>query len=429
MARNSDKIYMLLATFARLGVGMVTFILLARFLGPTPYGILAGAMAYSGLINLLTDFGFAISALRTASADVANSGAIVRRVLVSKVALTALALAIAVPVVMLTVPAARWPIYALAMAGTSANALAELCIIAARARRRFDAEAVLVIGNSVVMTAIVGAVAITRHDLLASTMAFAASRVLYLVITAFSLRKWLELGKLTKVGVRQIAESLKAGSGFAIDGGLTNVAGQIDVLVFSVLLGAHELGVYQAGARLVQVISPLAVVLSTVYMPSLSAAAINHDNAGFEQASFRLNVEFTLLALLAGAAFTFAGPLLTRLVYGHAYDALLPLWGGFGAYAVLRLSTSAYGIQLAALGAVRVRIGTQLASILFFLTLTFVVFPHQGLTMAPLELAASNAIITAIYSVALGRTLKRRASLATTAVLALGSALGFCFVY
>lgn len=429
MVRNSDKIYMLLATFARLGVGMLTFILLARFLGPTPFGILAAAMAYSGLINLLTDFGFSVSALRSASADVANSGAIVCRVLVSKAALTVLAVVIATPVVMLVLPAALWPVYALAMAGTTANSLADLCIIVARARRRFDAEAVLVIGNSVLMTLIVGVVAIVTHDLLASTLAFAASRALYLAITATALRKWLHLGGLAKVGLRQIGAALKAGAGFAIDGGLTNVAGQIDVLVFSVLLTAHEMGVYQAGARLAQVISPLAVVLSTVYMPSLSAAAINRDTAGFEKAAFRLNIEFTLLALGAGAAFTFAGPLLTRLVYGHAYDALLPLWGGFGAYAVLRLSTSAYGIQLAALGAVRVRIGSQIASILFFLMLTFVVFPHQGLAMAPLELAASNAIITAIYSVALGRVLTRRTSLAATAVLALGSALGLCFVH
>jgi O-antigen/teichoic acid export membrane protein len=375
---NRHKLMMLIATAARMAVGLLTFIILARFLGPRPFGVIATAMAYTGFVSLLSDFGFSISALRKASADPDRAGEIVGDGLVVKLILTTLVTLVGGGITLAVLPAAWLPVYAVVHVGTVAYSYADLTLVIARAKRRFDIEAKLVIISSLLMLAILGGITALTRDLMTAAIAFAGTRLLYLVLTLVVVGRWLgPIGSLRR-DVATVVATIRGSASYAIDSILTNLSSQIDVLLFGALLSAYEMGVYQAGARLVQVIMPFAVVLSTVYMPALSAAAINGDAAQFRKSAKRLNLEFTALAIVAGLAFALVGPILTHVIYGNRYDALLSLWNGFGAFAILRLTAASYGIQLAALAHIRTRIAAQIVSILVFVVAAFGVLPRTG---------------------------------------------------
>lgn len=402
LVRNLHKLLMLASTIARMGLGFLTFIILARYLGPQGFGVVATAMAYSGFIALVSDFGLGMSALRQASAAPAASGPIIREALLGKAMLTiALSLAAGIAAIVLLPPG--WLlVYGLIHLGSVAYSFGELMLIVPRAARRFEVEAKLVLAINVIMLVLAGVpVALTGSATVAAA-AFAASRLLYLAIVTFVIRRELA-ADWSWPSLAEASARLKGSAGYAADGILTTLSAQIDLLLFGALLTAHDIGIYQAGARLVQVIMPFAGVLSTVYLPTLAAAAIAGDDDAFRRNARRLNYEFAALAVVGGLCFAFLGPVVTKLLYGSRYDALLPLWFGFGAFVILRFAAASYGIQLAALGYIRTRIAAQLASIALFAGSTALLLPGGGLDRTSLLLAISATPLLVVLGAAVTR--------------------------
>tara|TARA_R110000868_G_scaffold395786_3_gene667716 strand:- start:2481 stop:3824 length:1344 start_codon:yes stop_codon:yes gene_type:complete len=402
-ARNTDKLLMVAATAARLAVGLLTFIILARYLGPGRFGVIASAIAYTTFAAVLTDFGFAISTLRLAAADPARSPAIIGDSIAAKAALAIPVTIVGAIVAVIVLPPEHWPVFALVHVGALANSFGELLLIAARARRRFGLEAKLVISSSVMMLLLFGGITAMTRDLGWAAAGFALTRVLYLILIRLALRDWVEPVRAMGRSVTQLRAALLTSRGFAFDQILTVLLGQIDLLLFAAMLNAHEFGIYQAGARLAQVCVSFAPVLSAVYLPALSAAAIKLDDNGFRAGSKRLSTEFAILSLAGGGTFLFLGPIATPLIYGPGYGGLAPLWPGLAAFVMLRFGASSFGIQLAALGHVRTRVISSIVSIGLLALCTFMFLPYYQLSITALLLAAGAVPSICILGVMLAR--------------------------
>jgi O-antigen/teichoic acid export membrane protein len=421
--RHSDKVMMLAATMARMAIGMLTFIALARYLGPAPFGVIAAAIAYATFVGIVTDFGLAVYTLRIAAMRPAEAGLIVRDAIATKTLLSIVALMVLTPFVVWLTPMKHWLVYLLVYVGSTCASLGDLALIVVRARRRFVVEAKLVVGTSLLlMLGVAGAAALTR-DIAVAAIAFMITRIIYLLIIIGALLS--ELTAPATHGIaRRVVDTLIKARAFALDSVLTSLSSQIDVLLFGALLTAYDMGIYQAGARLVQVITPFAVVLSSVYMPSLSAAIGEGDDESFRRNSDRLNIEFTVLAICGGVGFAFAGPPVTHLLFGQRYASLTPLWAGFGAFAMLRFASSAYGIQLAALGHIRTRIAAQLLTVGTFVGVATWALPRFGLPATSWLLAMSGLPVLMVLGIGLlcdtrsGRSTKW--SIAATLLAALG---------
>jgi O-antigen/teichoic acid export membrane protein len=422
VAGHRDKVMMLAATLARMAVGLGTFILLARFLGPAQYGLIATAIAYSVFVGLATDFGLATYAFREASGAPADAGKVVGTAIGIKAVLTGIAVLVGAPFVFSLMTIEHALILVLAFIGTQAGSFADLAIIVARANIRFDLEAKLVVAISVIWLVIVGAVAALTRDVLAAAAAYCVSRLLYVPASWWVMRRWFKPGAFAPPIRAMRAMFVKARS-YAADNILTVVAGQIDVLLFGLLLSAHDIGIYQGGARLVQAIVPFAVVLSTVYLRPLSNAANNEQHDVFRANANRLTLEFSLLAIGAGVGFAVAGPLATQILYGAQYVALETFWTPFGLFAMLRFASAGHGIQLVALGRIKIRVTSQIVSIGLFVLATAIILPRYGLAAAPWLLAFSALPSFLLLSFAIrseGRS-GRYVSISIVAVLALAS--------
>ncbi|KQN33775.1 hypothetical protein ASG37_16640 [Sphingomonas sp. Leaf407] len=422
--RNRDKILMLGATLARMGVGLVTFVVLARFLGPAPYGIFASAIAYTGLVSIVTDFGLSVATLRRAAMAPDNAARIVRDALALKTLLALLIAPIGAAILLSVADASLLPAYALAYVGVTAYAMGDLALIVMRAHRRFDVEAKLVVATSVLLMAGVAGVAAATRDITAAAIAFAVTRLLYLGIILFVIRRDLATPPPAAPARARLGETFHTAKGFAADSILTTLSSQIDVLLFAAVLSAHDIGIYQAGARLVQMIMPFAMVLSTVYMPTLSLAFGRADAAGFRRSARRLDVEFVMLAVAGGLGFAFVGPLVTPLIYGPAYGELVPLWRGFGAFVMLRFASAAFGIQLAAMGRVGPRIAAQLVAIATFAGASAWLLPSHGVKASAWLLALSGVPLILVLG---GALLRRRGAtvFVSRATVIAGTAITF----
>lgn len=425
---NRHKLMMLIATGARMAVGLATFIVMARYLGPASFGIIATAFAYATFAGIATDYGLAVSTIRLAAAEPEEAASITSAALATKSALLIAVSLIAVPVMLIFLPPDHIPVYILIFAGTLAFSFGDLSMVAARAKRRFGTEALTVVGSSIVMLTLVGATAALTENIYSTATAFMIGRFGYLAATLLILNKKLGIKLSLHASRATVRATLRHSSSYALDSLLTTLANQLDILMFSLILSAHEIGIYQAGARLAQVIVPFSTVLATVYMPTLSAAVIHNRHEVFRRNASRMTWEFSGLAVIGSLIFCYVGPFITPILYGSHYEALRPLWAGLGLFVMLRFSAAAFGIQLTAIGRIRWRIGSQLTSMAFFAFATYIILPEWRLPSTSWLLAFSALPSFLILGLGLLLSERDRSSWAVRLAVLILPLLGALFV-
>lgn len=405
---TSDKIFMTISTLSRMAMGLVVFVILAHLLGPHSFGLIATAIAYCSLIALVADFGLTTFALREAGASVADARSIVQKALAVKGATTLLTGLAGLSVLLFVAPDAEYVwIYLFVFVGTTTASFGDLSFVAVRAVRRYDIEAYCVVGTSFVSLIMITAVTAVWTNPVVAALAFGTSRLVYLATSLFFLRPWLVEGGLEVGTVKSLFDFGRRSSPFALDGILSNLANQADVLMISLMLDPASVGIYQAGARLVQTISPFAVILATVYLPRLAHAHRHGDPVERKSLARQLVLEFSALSLVIFLGFLFAGPIVTTYVYGERFKPLIELWPAFATFAMLRLITAAYGIQLAAYSEMKLRISSLVISIVFLVLGLYFVIPSYGILGAAWVLAASSLISLVLYGYATARILKQ----------------------
>jgi len=377
--------------------GLATFVLLAHSLGPAPFGHIATAIAYCGFASIVSDYGLGIWAQRSASAEQERASEIVTDALIAKLALsTVIGLVGIVPVVVL---GAGFFLYIMIFLGTIAAASADIAIVISRVNQRFDLEAKLVVGAGSLWLIIVGGVAWATRDVQASAIAFFVTRAGYFVACIGAVRR---IAPINYPGIRftRIKRTLGGSSRYAIDSILTSLTSQIDVLLFGAALSKESAGIYQAGSRLVQVIVPFAVVLSSVYLTPLTASFTQKKLGEYRGLSCRVTLEFLALAIAGGVALVVLGPIISDKLYGRAYAPLLAMWPAFAIFASQRFLAAGFGIQLVALGDIQIRIISQIASFIIFVAATWIFLPRYGLNAAPwlLALSAFPALLISGFS-------------------------------
>jgi O-antigen/teichoic acid export membrane protein len=375
-------------------------VVLARFLGPVEFGIIGTAYAYGALLVILSDFGFAVFAFREASANSASAGAVVLRCLEVKGVIAALfVLLTLVYLVIVQDSADEGAIFTLIFFGLMIASFGDLAFILVRISGRFGAEACAALLTSVISLVALGLASAWWRDAMLSSQVFFGTRCVYTLVAFVVVRPEMRARK-TGWKAPSLARMLRLSSTYAIDSVLVNLNGQVDLLVVGALLDPHSVGIYQAGGRLVQVISPFATALSTVHLPKL-VASWTSGRAKFQKEGRKVSLEFAGLAILAGLAFLIVGPVVTRYVYGQAYDQLFELWPGFAAFVFVRLLLAGFGIQLVAAGEIQIRIGAQIISLCIFGLSAYFVLPEHGVIATPWLLAGASLVALGAYGYAM----------------------------
>lgn len=384
--KNSDKIYMLAATVSRMVAGLGTFVLLAHSLSPLSFGAVATVLAYCTFANIVSDFGLAVWSQRTASANADLASNIVTIAGVSKSVLVVVAGVILLPI-------ALWKNINIVMviflyAGSVSSSISDILLVFARVNRRFDVEAKLTSAFALLWLVGIGTTAWITQSAVYSAMAFGITRILYFYVTSIMLRN-MGLDIFKKQRFSEVISTYRSSSGYAVDSILTSLSSQIDVLLFAVFLSLASMGIYQAGARLVQVVIPFAVVLSTVYLTPMTRAFSISDFAAFKLLSRRVTFEFLGFSVIGFFGFLLLGPFVSSFVYGPRYEQLRSLWPGFALFALMRFTAAGFGIQLVAVGAIKLRIVSQVVSMALLIIATIICLPRYGLSVTSWVLALS----------------------------------------
>jgi O-antigen/teichoic acid export membrane protein len=399
------KFFAVLTTVLRLGGGLISFLVQVRFLGPHQLGVIGFAITIAGLASLASDFGMSTYVMRWGSAQPERRDVLIPLGVIVKAVLSAmLLLPCLVWVHLLGFSASEESAAALAIIGFFAAATADVALIGLRVRSLFDTEMVIVAWTTFVSLVLVIVAATMTRDVLLTALSFAAGKALYLVVALNAIRETLAVFRMTARGIfRDGLALLVSAKVYAVDLILSNSFNHIDVVIIAFFVDTASVGRYVAVTRLVQNALPLAGMSATVYLPPLASLHANGKRDAYRALAGRMNMEFFAVGIVAGLCVVVIGPLGTPIIFGPAYDAVRPLWPGFGVFVMLSVLGIAYGTQLVTSGQIRWRVGAQIAAVAFTCGALVLLIPIDGILAAPWILSGAALILLLCYGEAAAR--------------------------
>jgi O-antigen/teichoic acid export membrane protein len=383
------------STAMRLGFGMLTFVVMARVLGPAQFGVLMLWLSVATLLALVANYGLTPYLLREIGAAPESAPQVMAEVLSAKLLLTGGILLLAVAVLPLLDAGSR-AVFLLLLGAQLADALTEFLNVGFRATNRFGYETRIASFAVLLQFGIVALLLWWQPTPLMAATAFLVSRLAVLLVTWLAQRRYF--AALRPGTPAQAWARLRATRSYAVDFGLQSLLGQVDSIVLNHFVGTAAVGVYQAGMRLFNGGAQAAGVLANVFLPRAAAAAEANDGGhGLRRESSRVQWAFVGFGLVFGLALCSLAEPLVRLLFGAEYLGLIDVLPWFGLLFFVRFFASSWGVLLTSAGAQRFRAAMNAVHWTVIGALSVVLVPRLGLVGWLTSLTAGNALLAAAY--------------------------------
>lgn len=410
----ANIIWMAISTGARLGGGFLTFVVIARVLGPDEFGRYMYWFAATYLASLLANLGFSNLLLREIGRDAAKLIPMTAAALSARLIATGVIGFLAA----LIAPAIGSPVLMPALlAAHLMECLAETCFVALRASSRFAVETAVATASTILQLALLSGAALYFREAESIAVAYAIGRFIQLCIVATRARFLLGITRLASIQ-RAIA-LVRTSRSYAVDFVLGNLFGHIDSLLLKVYVGVGGVGLFQAGMRVFQGAAQLAPVLANVFLPATARAAAR-DSSEYEKAGSRVQVVFVLSGTTIGLMFAYGADPIVRVLFGDEFESLAALLPLFGVLFFVRFFAAAWGLLLTAQGMQTYRAVCTAVHLLAALLFGMWWMPSAGVSGWLGALIAANALLAALYVFGALRFGPRKASPLVMLVTILG---------
>ena len=380
------------STALRLACGLLTFVVMARLLGPDQFGVLMLWFSVTTLITLLANFGFTPYLLKELGANPASAVRVMSEVLTAKIMLS-------VFILIMTLPSIVWldgPIiyvFYLLLAAQLADSMTEFFNVGFRATNRYATETQLASIAAIVQLVLVTVACYWQANPVAAAAALMLSRAVVLLITWRSQLRYFSQLHLTSwaIGWQKIKQTHTYASDFA----LQSLFGQVDSLVLNHFLGPASVGVYQAGMRLFNGGAQAASVLANVFLPR--AAQCTGNEQQFAKESKSIQYVFIACGFGFGSLLVLASKPITLYLFGAKYMALAGILPWFGALFLVRFIASSWGIILTSIGEQGFRAKMNFLQWIVVFILAFFLVPKLQEPGWIISLAAGNTFLFFAY--------------------------------
>lgn len=374
---NLGRGFLLVATgqSLRLGAGFVVFIVIARWLGPAPFGQFTYWLAIATLLTVAVNFGFSALILRSFGSHPEKARETLCEVLTAKLVLCTLVLLASFIILPLIDSHSARAMFSLLLIAQMFESFAEFYVLGFRVQGHFKQESATATVIAVIHFVMMITVAFYQRDLFAIALAFMLSRLIGLIITRY--HSQVLIGAIGLDALGKVPQTLKRAWAYAAELGLLTAYGQVDTLIIHYTLGAHAVGPYQAGMKLVQGTSRLAPILAQVLLPKLSQVA-GHPTE-FHQISARTLGVFAAAGLSFGVLLGLFADRLTIVLFGPQYESLVPLLPWFGVLLCTRFLENGAGLVLVARGLQGHKVWFVAAQLLLLLVGGYVALQSFGL--------------------------------------------------
>lgn len=345
MSALSSILYMGTSTGLRILSGLVTFVFLARILGPDSFGHFMLFFSVATILGLIANYGLTPYMLREIAIQQDQVSKLIGEVLTAKLILAVTMLMIVLPVCFLYESKFKLAFLLLFIAMLF-DSLTEFLNTGYRATNRYASETKVATLASVLQLLVTLIIVYLHPTVLAAAFATMCSRIIVSLITLQDQNKYLsgiQLGSINS-GISQ----LKFAFAYAVDFILQSLMGQVDSIVINQMIGISAVGVYQAGMRVFQGCAQSANVLANVFIPRL-ANKTNLKQMQVKEIQY-VQLSFIGVGLLLGLIMAVGALPITHLLFGTKFHELAILFPWFGLLFFVRFFASSQGVILTSTG-------------------------------------------------------------------------------
>jgi O-antigen/teichoic acid export membrane protein len=383
-------------------LGALSGVLLARALGPTDFGLFAGALALVALVTPLLQGALDNAALRALASTQAGGERLLRAMMGTRLWLgVTLTVLLALGGLMLSAPLVA-ALLALNAAAMSLEGAVQIWWVAREKQAKAAAADVV---RSLLWLGAAAAVYVTGTGVVAAAATRALATMLLVAATLWAVRKeadWRPSLEYQREVLGQSLVWLASGITFAI-------YQQADRLMLIAMSGEGEAGRYAAAANLVMVFYMVPGIFTSVLLPRMYRQA---GDLGRQARMLELRLgsgillAMLIIPLLIGLRRETLG-----LLYGESYASAAPVLAWLGGTILLRFLSVAYGDLITVAHSQRLRTLGQIAAALLNIVLNLLFIPRWGGAGAAAATLCSEGLLLGCYVLAvrrLGVPLQRR---------------------
>jgi O-antigen/teichoic acid export membrane protein len=273
------------------------------------------------------------------------------------------------------------------------NSIANHCLIPYRSVDKFEVEALYVGINNVFIFGSVSTAAIVFRNIESVAYSFLVIKFVYSVFACFRFIKDFGIVAPCLNIYKEIREAMP----YALHIAVGTIYLNIDTIILKEYITLEELGVYQAGLRMVAAATIFMSVLSSVLIPRMTKLYENKDI--FYKEATRFNYISIILGIVGGLLIIILSNQLVNIAFGDAFKPLVSLLPFFSAIVCLRYMGLVYGILLTVSGMQKIRVISSIVTLIFIVVFDIVIIPDYGYLGALYVLVAAHILLNIIYIV------------------------------
>ena len=390
-------IWMVLFKLVERSLGLISMLILARLLGPTDFGIIAMAISFIAMAELLTAFGFDIAIIRTpqATADHYNTAWTCNVLL--NLGVTLLMVALALPIARFyNKPEVAWVVCALAFGPLIAGA-ENVGVVAFRKELDFRREFAFQVSRKLIGFVVVVPLAFWLRNYWALVVGMLASKA------AGTAMSYLMHSFRPSFGLTKFQEMIRFSRWLL----LSNLVGffkeRSSDFFIGRLFGPAALGTYNVAYELAHLpTTEIGAPINRALVPGFAKMDSDKEVSGAYASSVGV---LAIVSLPVAAVLLVVAPFLVPVLLGHKWLATVPIMQVLAFNGALTLFHSSIGAVLMGRG-FSMQVAMTNASYLGVLLVMLLVFSLQfGAVGAAWAVLLTTMLCTPIYLYQIGRCL------------------------
>ncbi|WP_395168133.1 oligosaccharide flippase family protein [Piscirickettsia salmonis] len=389
-----NLLYMLISNFVKLASTAVIFFILARVWGVEAFGQFTYCFAMIAIVQVILDYGFNLQVVKDISEDKKKAIDIIQKSLTVKHIITFTVYIFSwLMLVFYNKNSSFNVLYLLLLISVTLNSYANYFLYPSQAEEKFKIVSLVMLAYNISFVVIIGLALLFGYRTLTDIAAvFALARLVPFLICVFLIKKYYPAVQLLTLRTKGSWQYFKKSLSYGILVFFGMAYFQMDTLFINHFLGARQVGLYQAGVRILVASAFIVDVFNSVYLPK-TISLKNNINKLIEYQS-KTTHYFSLISLAAVSICVLFPSFITMLLYGKAYIELANYLPLFSLLITLRYIGSSYGLLVTVFDAQRLRCllvgGALLVNVLLSIILIPRYFLYGGLLAALMTLIFLN---------------------------------------
>ena len=367
------------------------FLILARLVSPSHFGIFSLTYAVCSIFGTIFDFGFRLRFLKETPGLVKLHGGIPARLFYLKLTLfTGLT-----PIALITLSILKAPLelFFPVWSGIALVSMANFLGASIQSIGHHGRDSANVfVGNTVGVFALCAMAAMGIRDPFLLALSVSATGTVHL---ALALWTWLRFFKVVneRFSWSDVVSQMRASIAYTLDAVTQRSFNFVDIVILSLFVSSAQVGLYEAGRKLVQGAFTFVQAVNQVVLPRLTDAAACPKM--WTKWALLIVISMCSVGLACGCLIYVLRETLVLTIFGEQYKPATPLISIFGIMVCFRFLASSIGLLLTSLGLQKQRAIANSISLVCFVVASMPMSYQFG---AP-GMAWSHVIATSILFV------------------------------